>query len=101
MLRIGLTLLLTVACAQAMAQNGRNAAPEPGACPESDALAREDATTAAGAHPRVAATRNKYTAAKPAVAPANNSIGGGGSDDDAMQRPRAPKWHSFLPGMFR
>ena len=26
---------------------------------------------------------------------------GGGSDDDVLQRIRAPKWHSYLPGMFR
>ena len=37
--------------------------------------------------------------AKPVVAPAASS--GGGNDDDVLQRMRAPKWHSFLPGMFR
>jgi len=26
---------------------------------------------------------------------------GGGGDDDMLPRLRAPKWHSFLPGMFR
>ena len=26
---------------------------------------------------------------------------GGGGDDDVLPRLRAPKWHSFLPGMFR
>ena len=34
----------------------------------------------------------------PPVAPA---AGGGGSDEDLMERIRAPRWHSFLPGMFR
>jgi hypothetical protein len=37
--------------------------------------------------------------AKPAAATAHTS-GGGGSDDGAGM-PRVPRWHSFLPGMFR
>lgn len=39
------------------------------------------------------------TTPKPASAPATST--GGGGDDDVLQRLRAPKWHSFLPGMFR
>jgi hypothetical protein len=35
--------------------------------------------------------------AKPAAA---HTSGGGGSDDGAGT-PRVPRWHSFLPGMFR
>ena len=35
--------------------------------------------------------------AKPATA---HTSGGGGSDDGAGT-PRVPRWHSFLPGMFR
>jgi hypothetical protein len=97
LLRTGLALLLTCACAQAMAQNGRNAAPDPSACPETETLAREDVAPTNASHPKATATRSKY--AKPASA-ANRSIGGGG-DDEALPRPRAPKWHSFLPGMFR
>jgi hypothetical protein len=97
LLRTGLALLLTCACAQAMAQNGRKAAPDPSACPETEAMVRGDAAPASDSHPKVTATRSKY--AKPASA-ANRSIGGGG-DDEALPRPRAPKWHSFLPGMFR
>ncbi|MGN0857648.1 MAG: hypothetical protein ACI4NW_00495 [Stenotrophomonas sp.] len=31
----------------------------------------------------------------------SEASGGGGSEDDLMQRMRAPRWHSFLPGMFR
>ena len=31
----------------------------------------------------------------------NVGSGGGGSEEDLMQRMRAPRWHSFLPGMFR
>jgi len=97
LLRTGLALLLTCACAQAMAQNGRNAAPDPSACPETETMVREEAAPTSGLHPKATATRSKY--AKPASA-ANRSIGGGG-DDEALPRPRAPKWHSFLPGMFR
>lgn len=36
---------------------------------------------------------------KPVAATAHTS-GGGGSDDGAGT-PRVPRWHSFLPGMFR
>ncbi len=36
---------------------------------------------------------------KPSVSPAGST--GGGGDDDVLPRLRAPKWHSFLPGMFR
>ncbi len=97
MLRIGLALLLTCACAQAMAQNGRSTAADPGACPEADAALRDDTTASTGSHPKAAANRNKY--AKPAATVRNS--GGGGGDDDALPRVRAPKWHSFLPGMFR
>lgn len=39
------------------------------------------------------------TTPKP-VTPPSSSVGGGG-EDDVLQRLRAPKWHSFLPGMFR
>ena len=37
----------------------------------------------------------------PVLFPCATSTGGGGSDDDVLQRIRAPKWHSYLPGMFR
>ena len=41
-------------------------------------------------------------AAKPApVRPAASTTTGGGGDDDELPRIRAPKWHSYLPGMFR
>ncbi|KAF1013512.1 MAG: hypothetical protein GAK31_03661 [Stenotrophomonas maltophilia] len=36
---------------------------------------------------------------KPGTSTATST--GGGGDDDVLQRIRAPKWHSFLPGMFR
>lgn len=96
MLRISLALLLTCASAHAMAQNGRNLPPNPGACQETEAIARDDAAQAGAAHPKATATRNKY--ARPAPA---SSAGGGGDDDDSLPRVRGTKWHSFLPGMFR
>jgi hypothetical protein len=37
--------------------------------------------------------------AKPVAATAHTSGGGGGDDSAGMSR--APRWHSFLPGMFR
>ncbi len=37
--------------------------------------------------------------AKPAASQATSS--GGGGDDDVLKGLRAPRWHSFLPGMFR
>lgn len=42
-------------------------------------------------------------AAPSAVKPSSSGGGstGGGGDDDVLPRLRAPKWHSFLPGMFR
>ncbi|MFT3897141.1 MAG: hypothetical protein QM719_05530 [Thermomonas sp.] len=36
---------------------------------------------------------------KPAAATAHTS--GGGGSDDGTGMPRVPRWHSFLPGMFR
>jgi hypothetical protein len=96
MLRLSLTLLLICASAHALAQNGRNTPPNPGACQETEAVARDDAAQAGAAHPKASATRNKY--AKPASA---SPGGGGGGNEDGLQRVRGSKWHSFLPGMFR
>ncbi len=93
MLRLGLILFLICASAQAMAQNGRNAAANAGACQETEAMARDEAAQAGAAHPQASAARSKY--AKPASSPS----GGGGGEN--MPRTRGSKWHSFLPGMFR
>jgi len=97
MLRISLALLLICASAHALAQNGRGAPPNPGACQETEAVARDDAAQTGASHPKATAARNKY--AKPASASPGG--GGGGGDDDGLQRVRGSKWHSFLPGMFR
>ena len=97
MLRISLALLLISVSAHALAQNGRSAPPNPGACQETEAVARDDAAQAGALHPKATAARNKY--AKPASASPGG--GGGGGDEDGLQRVRGSKWHSFLPGMFR
>jgi hypothetical protein len=46
-----------------------------------------------------AAPAARAPAAKPSAT--NGTSTGGGGDDDVLPRLRAPKWHSFLPGMFR
>ncbi|OBU66053.1 hypothetical protein A9K58_13040 [Stenotrophomonas maltophilia] len=62
-------------------------------------------STVDAASQRVPTATAPAAAARPApVRPAASgatSTGGGGSDDDVLQRIRAPKWHSYLPGMFR
>ena len=95
MLRISLALLLTCASAHALAQNGRKAPPNPGACQETEAVARDDAAQAVPSPSKTSAARNKY------AKPASSASGGGGGGDDGLPRARGSKWHSFLPGMFR
>lgn len=82
-----LTLLLPLAAAHA---SDALVAKERGACVYADS-AEADGSTPRPATPRAPAS-------KPAPAP---SGGGGGGDSDLMPRLRTPKWHSFLPGMFR
>lgn len=96
MLRFSLVLLLVCASAQAMAQNGRAAPVNPGACQETEAVARDETSQAGAVHPKESAARSKY--AKPA---STTTTSGGGGDGDALPRARGAKWHSFLPGMFR
>ncbi|MET0654548.1 MAG: hypothetical protein ABWY94_03115 [Pseudoxanthomonas sp.] len=96
MLRISLALLLTCASAHALAQNGRNTTPNPGACQETEAVARDEAAQTSGSPSKASVARNKY------AKPASSSVGGGGGGgDDSLPRTRGSKWHSFLPGMFR
>jgi hypothetical protein len=99
MLRASLaSVLLLCAVAPALAQAGRSM--PSGSCEDLDTQATDEAHRAGAGHPATSAARSKYSA--PATSPASSaSRGGGGSDDDATLRLRAPKWHSFLPGMFR
>ncbi|KAF1718756.1 hypothetical protein [Pseudoxanthomonas wuyuanensis] len=100
MLRALPILLLLWTCVAA-AQNGRTPVPDNSTSCQELVEKSTEAGLQQSDRPRTAAVRNKY--AQPAP-PANTAapVRGGGDDDDApMTRPRAPKWHSFLPGMFR
>jgi hypothetical protein len=81
-------LLLSATSAAAVARNspGEN---EPCTGTDSAAQALDPAATAAAARPATAGKESR---------PATH---GGGDSDMGMPRVRAPKWHSFLPGMFR
>lgn len=41
------------------------------------------------------------SAARPPAHPPAISQGGGSDSDLVLPKPRIPRWHSFLPGMFR
>ena len=45
-------------------------------------------------HPATIVHKSRPAANHPATS-------GGGGDDDGGGAPRVPRWHSFLPGMFR
>ena len=68
-----------------------------GACTDTDAAAAPGVPSAGTAKP------STTTAVKPAAAPAHIkpvvTVRSGGSDDGGNVH--APRWHSFLPGMFR
>lgn len=51
--------------------------------------------------PSAAPAARAPAASKPSGAGGAGPSAGGGGDDDVLPRLRAPKWHSFLPGMFR
>jgi hypothetical protein len=89
--RLALCLLLTCASFAAGARDVRQAGAngDGGTCPEAlSAAALEEAPTRAGDKRDPAATARSTRARG----------GGGGGDNPGV---RAPRWHSFLPGMFR
>lgn len=109
MLRATFFVLLTCACVPAMAQNGRAMSGSSAtACQE---IADKAVDTAHATDPTrsKAVVRNKYALPTvthtTTVTPSAPTSRGGGDDGDAspavLSRPRGPKWHSFLPGMFR
>lgn len=86
-----LSILLLGACGQALAVESRQmSANGSESCPES--AASSDRADSAEADPNAPATPVKRTAK--AKAAAATRTGGG-------NRSNAPRWHSFLPGMFR
>lgn len=108
MLRASLLVLLSCACLPALAQNGRASLTGNSTACQDIADKTADATLTANDNDRSKAIiRNKYTPATPALPNASSpaTTRGGGGDGDvnapALPRPRGPKWHSFLPGMFR
>lgn len=87
-----LSIVLLGACGQAVAVESRPVAADLGeSCP--DSAGDSERTDGAEADPNTPATPVKRTVkSKAAAAP---RTGGGGG------RSTAPRWHSFLPGMFR
>ncbi len=91
MLRSSLALILICSSACAMARDGRDTASD--ACQATETQERASVEDSGTAAPRSSVVRTKY--ARPTAAPS------GGGADDVVPRARGPKWHSFLPGMFR
>ena len=72
-----------------------------GACTDTDASAAPGVPAATAAKPATAATAKPSattTHIKPVVTVRGGSGSGGGDDGTSVH---APRWHSFLPGMFR
>jgi hypothetical protein len=87
-------LCLILLCASPLAF-GRDARPsgDTGDCRDSVITVPSPAQGSVKHSPAVAAHKPK-----PAATAAHTSGGGG---DDGAGMPRVPRWHSFLPGMFR
>lgn len=87
MLRLCLCLLFAVSSATVAAREVKLSSPNSGACP--DAHANTGDELSAAATPAARATTPRATKVKPSV------------HGDAPSRLNSPRWHSFLPGMFR
>ena len=96
-----IAVLLTCACATAMsAAHARDverlsAGDSAGGCPAEVAAAKAEAEDES--EDKKALIRS----AKPAAAPVRTKPTVRGSDAASGSRLQAPRWHSFLPGMFR
>lgn len=86
MLRICLCLMVLVASSTVAAREIKLSSANSGSCPESTAIARETSR----ATPRAPAPAREMKA-KAAVH----------GDAGSTSRMQSPRWHSFLPGMFR
>lgn len=85
MFRICLCLLVMVASSTVAAREIKLSSANSGSCPESTSVARETSR----ATPRAPAPARELKA-KPTV-----------HGDATGSRMQSPRWHSFLPGMFR
>ena len=90
-----LSVALLCASGQLMATESRQMGPDgSGSCPESNTASTDDAEVADADVAAAPARRTQKT--KPAATPrASNGSGSGNRSGGA------PRWHSFLPGMFR
>lgn len=86
MLRICLALLIIAMSAAVSARDVKLASANSGSCPESSASARDEASRSLRS-----GVPARETKAKPTV---HTDTPGGG-------RLQSPRWHNFLPGMFR
>lgn len=89
MRRIVVCLLIALASATVAARESKLSDADGGSCP--DAAARSSATRAPDRDPASMAAPVKKTKA-------NSLPGNNGGGDSRLQSPR---WHRFLPGMFR
>jgi hypothetical protein len=89
MSRIVFCLVLICLCTTASAREMRGAGSDDGSCPEIAAAVAEAEASAPATKPRAAAPAARGKSAK------SSAVRGD------TQRVQAPRWHSFLPGMFR
>ena len=89
MSRILFCLVLICLCTAASAREMRSAGSDDGSCPEIAAAVAEAEASAPATKPRTATPAARSKSAKSGSARADT------------QRVQAPRWHSFLPGMFR
>lgn len=84
MRRTAIFLMLLLLSATSTAAIARNSPGENESCTDAASQVGDPAATA-----------------KPAATSKESRPARGGDSDMSMPRVRAPKWHSFLPGMFR
>ena len=92
LLRCACALVLLAASGQAMAFESRQSAAED-ACPDTSAIASTERTDDVQADEAVVPAARQTHKAKPAVSASPRATGG--------TRTNPPRFHSFLPGMFR
>ena len=86
MFRLCLCLLFALTSATVAAREVKMSSPNSGACPDADASTHADLVDVATP---ARATQPRETKIKPSI------------HSDVPSRLGSPRWHSFLPGMFR